>query len=115
FGKIRLSVAQVGQAGDYLPSYYSVPLYSGGFYSGNPILYPIGNGVKAYIPNNVVYDSKLKPQNTTSYEIGADLNFFNSLIEVNYTYSRQNVKDQIFDVPLPGSTGANSLRTNAGK
>ena len=115
FGKIRLSVAQVGQAGDYLPSYYSVPLYSGGFYSGSPILYPIGNGVKAYIPNNVVYDSKLKPQNTTSYEIGADLNFFNNLIEINYTYSRQNVKDQIFDVPLPGSTGAVSLRTNAGK
>ncbi|MGL4852676.1 MAG: SusC/RagA family TonB-linked outer membrane protein, partial [Phocaeicola sp.] len=32
----------------------------------------------------------------------------------NYTYSRQNVKDQIFSVPLAGSTGASSLVTNGG-
>jgi hypothetical protein len=33
---------------------------------------------------------------------------------VNYTYSRQNVKDQIFDVPLAGSTGYGVLVTNGG-
>ncbi|HRP56877.1 SusC/RagA family TonB-linked outer membrane protein [Agriterribacter sp.] len=114
FGKLRFSIAQVGQAGDYLQNYYTVPAYSGGFYLITPILYPI-NGTKAYIPSTLIYDANLKPQNTTSYEVGADLNFFNNLIELNYTYSRQNVKDQIFDVPLPGSTGASSYRTNGGK
>ncbi|MFT3682836.1 MAG: SusC/RagA family TonB-linked outer membrane protein [Ferruginibacter sp.] len=114
FGKVRFSVAQVGQAGTYKQNYYEVPAYGGGFYSGTPVLYPI-NGVKAYIPSTLIYDANLKPQNTTSYELGADLNFFNNLVEFNYTYSRQNVKDQIFDVPLPGSTGSASYRTNGGK
>lgn len=114
FGKLRFSVAQVGLAGTYKTNFYTLPAYGGGFYSGTPILYPI-NGIKAYIPSDLVYDPNLKPQNTTSYEIGADLNFFNNLIELNYTFSRQNVKDQIFDVPSPGSTGATQFRTNGGK
>lgn len=33
---------------------------------------------------------------------------------MNYTYSRQNVKDQIFDVPLATSTGYSALVTNGG-
>lgn len=115
-GKLRFSIAQVGQAGTFLPNYYSIPAYGGGFYSGTPIFYPIGsNSVKAYIPYTTIYNPNLKPQNTNSYEIGTDLNFLNGLIELNYTYSRQNVKDQIFAVPLAGSTGASSYMTNGGK
>lgn len=116
YGKLRFSIAQVGQAGTFLPNYYSIPAYGGGFYSGTPIFYPIGsNAVKAYIPNTTIYNSNLKPQNTNSYEIGTDLNFLNGLIDFNYTFSRQNVKDQIFAVPLAGSTGASSYMTNGGK
>lgn len=114
FAKIRLSYAEVGQAGDYLNNYYYVPEYGGGFYSGTPILYPI-NGTNAYTPYFTIFDPKLKPQNTRSYELGADLNFFNNLITVNYTYSRQNVKNQIFEVPLASSTGASKLLTNGGR
>ena len=69
----------------------------------------------AYIPYYKVYDPNLKPQNTKSYEIGADLTFFNGLFTLNYTYSRQNVKDQIFEVPLSGSTGYDSMIMNGGK
>lgn len=69
----------------------------------------------AYIPYFVVYDPNLKPQNTKSYELGADLTFLNGLVSLNYTYSRQNVKDQIFEVPLAGSTGASSMMMNGGK
>ncbi len=114
FGKLRSSYAQVGQAGTYLPSYYSIPTYQGGFYSGQPIIYPIG-GIKAYIPSGTIYNPNLVPQNTNSYEIGVDLGFLKGLIDVNYTFSRQNVTDQIFAVPLAGSTGANEFMTNNGK
>ena len=114
YGKIRLSAAQVGQAGTYYPNYYEVPAYGGGFYSITPILYPIG-GINAYIPSTTVYDANLKPQNTTSYEIGADFSLLNNRIDLGYTYSRQDVKDQIFGVPLAGSTGASSFMTNGGK
>lgn len=90
FGKIRASYAEVGMAGDYTQSYYYTPAYGGGFYMGNPIVYPIA-GAMAYVPYYKVYDPNLKPQNTKSYEIGADLTFFNGLVTLNYTYSRQNV------------------------
>ena len=114
FGKIRASYAEVGMAGDYTQSYYYTPSYGGGFYMGNPIVYPI-NGAMAYIPYYKVYDPNLKPQKTKSYELGADLTFLNGLVTLNYTYSRQNVKDQIFEVPLAGSTGASSMIMNGGK
>ena len=113
YGKFRSSYAEVGQAGTYYASYFSTPAYGGGFSSGTPILYPI-NGVVAYTPNSTVYDPNLKPQNTVSYEFGVDLTFFKGLVNLNYTYSRQNVKDQIFSVPLASSTGSASLVTNGG-
>ena len=34
---------------------------------------------------------------------------------MSLTYSRQNVKDQIFDVPLAGSTGSSVMKRNGGK
>ena len=114
YAKLRVSYAEVGQAGDFLENYYSTPTYGGGFYSLTPIMYPI-KGTTAYTPYYTIFDPNLKPQNTRSYEIGADVNFFDNLITLNYTYSRQNVKDQIFSVPLASSTGASKLLTNGGK
>jgi len=112
--KLRASYAEVGQAGTYQENYYDTPDYSGGWWTGAPILYPLG-GVSSYTPNIVEFDPNLKPQNTKSYEIGTDLKFFENRIGVDYTFSRQNVEDQIFSVPLAGSTGVRSLLMNGGK
>jgi TonB-linked SusC/RagA family outer membrane protein len=114
YGKLRASYAQVGQAGDYRDNYYYTPTYGGGMYSYTPISYPMG-GVKTYVPYFKSYDPNLKPQNTTNYEFGLDLNFFQNRIRLEYTASYQDVKDQIFDVPTAGSTGYKYLRTNAGR
>jgi TonB-linked SusC/RagA family outer membrane protein len=114
FAKIRLSYAEVGQAGAYVENYYNTPNYSGGWWSGSPILYPIG-GISSYVPNNIEYDPNLKPQNTKSYEAGADLKFFQNRLGIDYTFSRQDVTDQIFAVPLAGSTGVRALVMNGGK
>ncbi len=114
FAKVRLSYAEVGQAGSYLANYYSKPNYGGGFWTDDPITYPLG-GVNSYIPNDVLYDPLLKPQNTKSYEIGLNLKFLRNRIGIDYNYSRQNVEDQIFSVPLAGSTGASSLTMNGGQ
>jgi TonB-linked SusC/RagA family outer membrane protein len=113
YGKLRGSFAEVGMGETYYETYYSTPTYGGGFYSGTPLMYPL-NGVSSFTQSLTVYDPALKPQNTQSYEIGADLTFLNGLFSVNYTYSRQNTKDQIFNVPLPRSTGSSSLVTNGG-
>ncbi len=114
YSKLRFSYAEVGQAGTYLQNYYTKPAYGGGFWSGVPVTYPI-EGTNSYIPNNIQYDPNLRPQNTKSYEIGADLKFFNNRLGIDYTFSRQNVVGQIFTVPLAGSTGASQLLMNGGK
>ncbi|MCX6329802.1 MAG: SusC/RagA family TonB-linked outer membrane protein [Bacteroidia bacterium] len=112
--KLRLSYAEVGQAGSYVQNYYTTPNYSGGWFNGFPIQYPMG-GISSYIPNNIQYDPNLVPQNTKSYEIGGELKFFENRLGIDYTFSRQNVVDQIFTVPLAGSTGIRSLLMNGGK
>lgn len=114
FFKIRTSYAQVGQAGTYRNNYFSQPTYGGGFWQGTPVSYPIG-GINAYTPYSVLYDPNLKPQNTVSYEGGFDIKLFRNIVSIDYTYSRQNVTDQIFPVPLAGSTGASQLYMNGGK
>ena len=115
FAKIRASYAEVGQAGSFYEPYYSaVTGYSNGWYATNSISIPY-NGASAYGPGSTLYDENLVPQNTRSYELGIDLSFFNNRIGLEYTYSKQNVKDQIFSVPLAGSTGASELVTNAGR
>jgi TonB-linked SusC/RagA family outer membrane protein len=115
FAKIRASYAEVGQAGNYYEPYYSsITGYSNGWYATNSISIPY-NGASAYGPGSTLYDENLVPQNTRSYELGIDLSFFNNRIGFEYTYSKQNVKDQIFSVPLAGSTGASELVTNAGR
>ena len=115
YGKLRASFAQVGQAGVYYNNYYASASYGSGFYSYTPVSYPLPSGVSTFIPNYITYDEGLKPQNTTNYEIGTDLYFFNNRLKFEYTYSLQNVKDQIFSVPMDGTTGYQEVLTNAGK
>lgn len=114
YGKIRVSFAEVGEAGTYRENYLYIPSYSGGMYTYTPVVYPI-NGVTAYVPYQQVYDPNLRPQNTRNIETGFDLHFFNNRLKVSYTYSFQNVKDQIFSIPTAGSTGYRYMLTNAGK
>lgn len=114
YGKLRLSYAQVGQAGQFYNNYMYVPSYIGGMYVYTPISYPLG-GAKGYAPYYVKFDENLKPQNTSNWETGIDLGLFKNRVRVEYTLSYQDVRNQIFDVPTAGTTGYQALRTNAGQ
>jgi hypothetical protein len=114
FAKIRCSLAEVGMPDRYYKAYYYTPEYGSGMWSGTPVAYPI-NGVKAYTQYFTLFDENLKNQNTVNYEIGLDMKFLDNRIGFDYTYSRQNISDQIFEVPLAASTGFSELRMNAGK
>lgn len=113
FAKIRGSFAEVGQAGRYLPNNYERPNYGGGFWTAAPIQYPM-DGVSSYIQNTTLYDPALKPQNTKSLELGLNLKMLNNRLGIDYNYSNQKIEDQIFTVPLAGSTGARNLLMNGG-
>lgn len=113
FGKIRASYAQVGQAASqYYNPYYEIVSPGSGFING--ITYPLG-GVTGYQPSLYYYNPNLKPQNTVSYEVGADLQFFKNILGISYTFSYQDTRRQIFAVPISSATGYQFQYTNAGR
>lgn len=114
YGKVRASVAQVGSPGTYREKYYTRHVSGSGFLSSTSITFPF-NGVIGFRPNSTLYAEDLKPQNTNSFEIGAELSFLKNRIGIEYTYVSQKTKDQIFSIPLAGSTGFAQIVRNAGE
>jgi TonB-linked SusC/RagA family outer membrane protein len=114
FGKLRGSYSEVGQpASTYRPE----PIYvSGGGSSGFiwGLSYPF-QGVTGYQESSYLYDPNLVPQNSSTFEVGIDLRFFNNRLGIDYSYFDQSNTDQIFGVPIAGSTGYSSYFTNAGE
>ncbi|MCX6232077.1 MAG: SusC/RagA family TonB-linked outer membrane protein [Bacteroidetes bacterium] len=113
FGKIRTSFAQVGQQGTYHSPYYVMYSVTNGFVDDG-IQFPF-NGLSSYSPNTTLYSPTLKPQNTKSIELGTELKFFKGRIGFEYNYTHQTTVDQIFAVPLAGSTGYAQEYRNAGQ
>jgi hypothetical protein len=114
YGKIRAAYSEVGQGAD---AYRPEPVFvtggvSSGFLSWGPA-YPL-NGVTGYKPSAFIYDKQLTPQNSREMEFGLDLQFFDGRLGLNYTYFDQTNEDQIFGVPIAGSTGYAQYVTNAG-
>ena len=108
FGRVRASYAEVGQAGDiYATSnVYSV---SGGSYFSFPY-----NGINAYTQSSTLKSTSLQPENTKSWELGANLIFFGNRINLDYTYYDILSEGQIFSVPISTATGYSSEKRNAG-
>lgn len=112
FGKVRASYAEVGAPGTYNEKIYYQGTASSGFLQED-IEFPF-NGIIGFRPNSTLYDPDLKPQNTKSVELGVELGFLDDRIHVDYTYTRQRTIDQIFSIPLAGSTGFAQVVKNAG-
>ena len=56
----------------------------------------------------------LKPEIQTSWEVGADLGFFNNRLRLEGTYYSAENENQILGIGLPPSSGYNSKQINAG-
>ncbi|CAM4019547.1 MULTISPECIES: SusC/RagA family TonB-linked outer membrane protein [Flavobacterium] len=103
FAKLRASIAQVGN--DTSP--YQT---SGAFVSQTPF-----NGQPTFSNQNFIPNANLKPEQTTSYEVGADVRFFNDRFNVDFTYYNANTEDQIISLPIAISSGYNQQVVNGGK
>lgn len=113
--KVRGSYAQVGSGG---PLYVQSPriFIQGGSTSGfleEGYQFP-QNGVLGYTTSTTTVDPNLKPQNTATSEAGLELSLLNSRVNFSYTYFYIKNTDQIFNVPIPPSTGFTQYLTNAG-
>lgn len=115
FGKLRLSYAEVGQAAD---AFYANPYFGAGGANSGFLTYGVSypwQGVTGYKLSSTLYDMNLTPQNTQTYEVGFDIRFFKNRVGVDYSFYNQVATDQIFAVPMAGSTGYSQIVMNAGK
>ena len=102
--KLRLSVAQVGSdTGPYLLD-NTFNLQQNGYLGLTTLSRP-----------STLNDVNLKPEQTTSTEIGAEVRFFKNRLYLDAAYYSIESKDLIMTVPVTGLTGYSSFRTNVGK
>ncbi|NJM80710.1 MAG: SusC/RagA family TonB-linked outer membrane protein [Flavobacterium sp.] len=103
FAKVRASIAQVGNdTGPYQTS--------GAFVSQTPF-----NSQPTFSDQNFIPNANLRPEQTTSYELGTDIRFFNDRLNVDFTYYNANTVDQIISLPIAISSGYNQQVVNGGK
>jgi outer membrane receptor protein involved in Fe transport len=115
YGKIRASWAQVGNdAGPYLLyTTYSQGNISDGFTTGGNTIFPF-NGVPGFMINNLLGDPDIKPEITTSREVGTELGFLNNRLSVIANYYTNRSKNQIVQSSVAPASGYLFSTVNAG-
>ncbi len=65
--------------------------------------------------NNALLNANLKPELTSSYEIGTDIRLWQNRVGLDITYYKKVSSNQILDVNISNATGYLSKLLNAGK
>jgi TonB-linked SusC/RagA family outer membrane protein len=103
FLKARLAYAEVGNDTDpYLLSNYYTPEALFGSNS-------------AFGVNSLAGNGDLRPERTTSFEVGVDVRFFKNRLRLDATYYSMLSKDQIILLPVAATSGKNTRLANAGE
>ena len=102
FGKIRGSWSKVGN---------DLPLFISNTIPGSNDIIGAGGAIVTYskAPFN-----DLKPEMSTSYEIGTEWRFFNYRLDFDITYYRTNTKNQLFTLPSSAGADYKYYMVNAG-
>lgn len=115
FGKLRLAYGKTGNdAGVYMTNPIFTQAYANGYYYSSIADFPM-NGTNAFISSATLGSTELKPEMTTEFEVGLNLQFFEGRIGLDATYYNRNTSDMIFTLPVDPATGYQSLVTNFGK
>jgi hypothetical protein len=72
-------------------------------------------GQPATTRQGLIGNNTLRPELTTTFEVGADLGFFDNRIQLSYTYYHSIHTDQIVTVKLPTSSGFTETTANIGE
>jgi outer membrane receptor protein involved in Fe transport len=102
FGRLRASIAQVGNA---LDPYHLYNTYS----IGNDPL-----GVTTANIGGTLFNPDVQSELITSNELGADLRFFSNRLAFDFTWYQTNATNQLIAIPMDPLSGFNSRMINAG-
>ncbi len=115
YGKIRISYAGVGKdaPAQGLTTPYRPAHIADGWDPG--ISFPVNGqpGFAISSTTSVIGNPTLKPEHTSSYEIGTDLAFFQNRVSLTATYYYYKTTDGIFTVPISYASGFASSLMNA--
>jgi TonB-linked SusC/RagA family outer membrane protein len=101
FAKLRASLAQVGN--------------DAAEYSLDPIFNFSPGGALGFVTRGTTQPAaNLKPEITTSKELGMDIRFFQNRVGLDLTWYKSNSKNQLLSVPLPAPSGYSNQYINAG-
>ncbi len=113
YGKLRFSIAQVANDPmQYLTAtgFDRAHIWEDWSYAG--LTFPL-LGETGFTLSNVLGNSELEPELTTSWEVGIDLKFLNNRIAVDLTYFNNYSDGLLLPVQLSGATGFWEVNLNA--
>jgi TonB-linked SusC/RagA family outer membrane protein len=108
FGKIRANWASVGKDADP----YSV---NTAYNIATPYTNNAGTLFTSASISGSLNNANLKPEITTEYEVGTELQLFNKKVGIDFAYFNRTSKNLIVPTRYPGSTGFNFGIVNAGE
>ncbi|MCG2614004.1 SusC/RagA family TonB-linked outer membrane protein [Terrimonas sp. NA20] len=103
FGKVRASIAQVGEDIDFAQTATQLS-------AGTPF-----NGIPTVSYGNSNQDAPVEPALQTTYEVGTELKFLKNKIGLDVTYYYNKNINKILSVNIPSATGFSSVLINAGE
>jgi TonB-linked SusC/RagA family outer membrane protein len=104
--KLRASYGVVGNAS--IPNYRTISQYG----TGSTVF---NNTLNSYVVLSNLGNADLKWESSHQFNVGLDLNFFNSRLEVILDYYRKSTKDLLFQKQVPYTTGYSTSWTNLGE
>lgn len=116
FWKVFTSIGTTGKdAGLYqLASTFSANPTIQALSNGHDITSPL-NGQAAFTLGNRIGNPDLKPELTTTFELGTEVTLLQDMVNLSYTYYNSNSTDQIVVVSLPSTSGFTSTTKNVGE
>lgn len=115
--KLRLGWGQTGQQELNGPSGFNsyfpyMPLFVDSYSSGFQYYDPYGGWINPLYPS--AYDSNIKWETTTTWNIGMDLGFFNNRLNIAADWYLRDTKDLLAFAPALGLNTSNYMMTNIG-
>ena len=106
FAKLRASWAQVGSDTDpfFINKGYKVEKYE---MNGGSFVYT--NGI-----SSTLVDRSIVPEKKNSFEVGADIRFFQNRLSFDFSFYNDIINNQIGQIPLESVVGYDTYLTNIG-
>ncbi|MGI9542719.1 MAG: SusC/RagA family TonB-linked outer membrane protein, partial [Cyclobacteriaceae bacterium] len=116
YGKLRVSYGKVGNDASFAltSTGFAQARVRDGWTTPNGVIFP-ALGTNSFKPDDLLGNPDLKPEFTTTLEVGADLKFFKGRISTDITYYRAISEDMIIQVDIPRSSGFLTRAINAGE